>query len=147
MAYFAEIDENNIVLRVNCACDIDVSTNGGDKSEQAAEKFKTVSPLSEKGIKWIQTSVNFRKQMASIGFSYDPIKDIFISPKPYSSWILDSNNDWQPPIEWPTIKTYGENNNYILLWDDDNQKWLGKDHLNNEFEWIPSSSSWIATGN
>jgi hypothetical protein len=52
MAHFAEIDLNNKVLRIVAACDQDVSNNGGNQSEKAAEYFKTVCPLSENGIKW-----------------------------------------------------------------------------------------------
>ena len=68
MAYFAEIDENNKVLRVVVACDTDIIHNGGNLSEQASEYFKSRIPLSINGVKWIQTFSNgeFRKQKASI---------------------------------------------------------------------------------
>jgi len=90
MAHFAEIDLNNIVLRVNKACDIDVANNGGEQSEQAAEHFAIVSPLSENGVKWIQTSYNhkFRKQFAGVGYIYDLNKDKFIVQQPF--WIFIS---------------------------------------------------------
>ena len=26
---------------------------------------------------------------------------VFIAPKPYPSWVLDSNNLWQPPVVYP----------------------------------------------
>jgi len=149
MAHFAELDINNKVLRVVVACNQDITNNGGEQSEQAAEHFKTVSPLSENGVKWIQTSYNnnFRKQFASIDFTYDTVKDIFICPRPFTSWTLDSNNDWQSPVEFPSVVTYGDNMRYSLDWDENNQRWLAKDFENNEFVWIPSSSSWLATGN
>ena len=149
MAHFAEIDKDNKVLRVNCACNQDILNNGGEQSEQAAEHFKTVTPLSENGIKWVQTSYNnnFRKQYASIGYTYDSTKDIFISPQPFPSWFLDSNGDWQALVAYPTVTTYGDNINYFISWDEDGQRWIGKDDQNNEFVWISSSSSWISTGN
>jgi len=148
MAHFAEIDSNNKVLRVVVACNQDIANNGGEQSEQAAEHFKTVCPLSNEGIKWIQTSYNrnFRKKLAGVGDIYDSIKDIFIAPQPYSSWFLNENNDWIPPVQQPFIKTYGDGMLYRIYWDENNIRWLSKDHLNNEFAWIPSSSSWIATG-
>lgn len=149
MAHFAELDINNKVLRVAVGCNIDIANNGGEQSEQAAEHFKTVCPLSPNGVKWIQTSYNnnFRKQLAGPNFTYDPIKNIFICPQPFPSWTLDSNNDWQSPVEFPSVLTYGDNMKYSLDWDENNQRWIGRDHQNNEFAWIPSSSSWIATGN
>jgi hypothetical protein len=120
MAHFAEIDSNNIVLRVNCACNIDIANNGGEQSEQAAQHFATVSPLSQNGIKWIQTSYNnnFRKQYAGIGYTYDSVKDKFISPQPYPSWLLDSNDDWQPPVPYPQ-----NNNNQYYSWNENNKTW------------------------
>ena len=125
MAYFAEIDENNKVLRVVVACDTDIANNGGDLSEQASEYFKSIVPLSINGIKWIQTFSNgeFRKQKASINFTYDSFKDKFISPQPYPSWSLDSNDDWQPPIVKPELTLEQKENNDFYIWNETNQNW------------------------
>jgi hypothetical protein len=38
---------------------------------------------------------------------YDSTKDKFISPQPFASWSLDSNDDWQAPITYPTITNDG----------------------------------------
>ena len=149
MAHFAELNSNNIVIRTVVACNQDIANNGGELSEQAAEHFKTVCPFSENGVKWVQTSYNnnFRKQYAVKGGIYDVNKDKFIEPQPFASWSLDSNDDWQAPIAYPTITTYGNNVSYIIYWDEAGQRWIGKDDQNNEFSWIPLSSSWVATGN
>jgi hypothetical protein len=91
MAHFAEIDANNIVIRVLVGCNLEVNAHGGDQSEEAALDFGNKIPFSSGGIKWIQTSYNnnFRKKYAGVGDYYDPIKDIFIAPKPFNSWSLD----------------------------------------------------------
>ena len=125
MAYFAEIDENNKVLRVVVACDTDIANNGGDLSEQASEYFKSKVPLSINGIKWIQTFSNgeFRKQKAAINFTYDSFKDKFISPQPYPSWSLDSNDDWQPPIVKPELTLEQKQNNNFYIWNESNENW------------------------
>jgi hypothetical protein len=131
MAHFAELDINNKVLRVNVACNIDIQNNGGEQSEQAAEHFKTVSPLSENGVKWVQTSYNnnFRKQHAAINYIYDSIKDKFIRPQPYQSWSLDNNDDWQPPIPYPITYTLnltnldGNQKQDPYIWNEVNQSW------------------------
>jgi hypothetical protein len=131
MAHFAELDINNKVLRVNVACNIDIQNNGGEQSEQAAEHFKTVSPLSENGVKWVQTSYNnnFRKQHAAINYTYDSIKDKFIRPQPYQSWSLDNNDDWQPPIPYPITYTLnltnldGNQKQDPYIWNEVNQSW------------------------
>lgn len=127
MAHFAEIDINNKVIRVLVGCNQDIINNGGEQSEQAAEHFKTVCPLSENGVKWIQTSYNnnFRKSYAGARYTYDPIKDKFISPQPYPSWALDASDDWQAPIPMPI--TYS-NTQYPTLkdqyiWNENNKSW------------------------
>jgi len=155
MAHFAEIDNTGKVLRVLVACNQDILNNGGDLSEQAAENFKKVAPLSKEGIKWVQTSYNnnFRKQFANSNFIYDSVKDIFISPKPFNSWILNSNNNWEAPVPYPSDITFGgpdQNNNYltyVVNWDEDNKRWIGFDYNvpPNKFAWILESSSWVST--
>ena len=125
MAYFAEIDENNKVLRVVVACDTDIINNGGNLSEQASEYFKSKIPLSINGVKWIQTFSNgeFRKQKAGINGTYDPFKDKFISPKPYASWLLDINDDWQAPIAKPELTLEQKQNNNLYIWNELNKNW------------------------
>jgi hypothetical protein len=71
------------------------------------------------GGNWIQTSYNgnIRKNFAGIGFSYDSIRDAFIPPKPYNSWVL--NEDicrWEPPVPTP-------NDGKIYMWDENSLSW------------------------
>ena len=58
---------------------------------------------------WKQTSYNnnFRKQYAGIGMIYDPVKDKFLAQQPHASWSLDSSDDWQAPITYPTVTDDG----------------------------------------
>ena len=98
---------------------------------------------------WKQTSYNhnFRKQYAGIGSIYDPIKDIFIRAQPFASWSIDANNDWQPPVKYPTITTYGEGEDrkgYFISWDEANLRWIAKDIAAppNSFNWDPSNLAW-----
>ena len=51
-----------------------------------------------------RTSYNnkIRFNYAGIGFSYDEIRDAFIAPKPFNSWVLDENTcRWISPIAYP----------------------------------------------
>ena len=149
MAHYAELDINNKVIRVLTACNQDIATHGGELSEEAANYFGTYTPFSENGVKWVQTSYNnnFRKQYAGIGYTFDSTKNKFIAPQPFASWSLDSNDDWQSPVAYPTITTYGDNVRYFISWDEAGLRWIGKDDQNNIFAWSPNTSSWIATGN
>jgi hypothetical protein len=80
MAHFAEIDSNNIVLRVVVIDNNDVNASGGDQSVGAEDKVKSIVPFTS-GNRWVQTSYNnnFRKQYAGIGYTFDSVKNKFIS--------------------------------------------------------------------
>lgn len=90
MAHFAEIDDNNIVLRVLVV---------PDDQEERGQEFLAVD--LDLGGTWIQTSYNtaggvhlnggtpLRKNYAGIGYTYDPNRDAFIPEKPDGEWTLD----------------------------------------------------------
>ena len=59
---------------------------------------------------------NMRKQYAGIGFSYNPVADVFIAPQPYPSWSLDENYDWQPPTPRPEEG--------LWYWDEATLSWV-----------------------
>tara|TARA_R110000751_G_scaffold303171_1_gene417650 strand:- start:342 stop:941 length:600 start_codon:yes stop_codon:yes gene_type:complete len=110
MAHFAELDENNTVLRVVVVGN-DINTSSGplgdndmhvDGETWCAKFFKTETNT------WKQTSYsrNFRKYFAGEGMIYDSVKDKFLLPQPHASWSLDANDDWQAPIAYPTVTTY-----------------------------------------
>jgi len=114
MAHFAKLDENNNVIAVHVVNN-DVITIDGVESEQAGIDFLTNLHGHSK---WKQTSYNsnFRKQYCGVGFYYDEIKNIFVAPKPYDSWFLDDNSDWQAPIQKP------ENGNWF--WNEETLSWV-----------------------
>jgi hypothetical protein len=77
-----------------------------------------------KGGIWKQTSYNnnFRKKYAGIGDVYDPVKDKFLATQPHASWSLDSNDDWQAPITYPSITNDGQAEpewHYMISWNED----------------------------
>ena len=75
MSHWAEVDENNIVIRVLVG-----DNNESDEGQAFMESL---------GGTWIKTSYNgnIRYNFAGIGFTYDPIDDAFIAP------MLDCNHD------------------------------------------------------
>ena len=148
MAHFAELNSSNEVLRVVVISNDDVDANGGDQHADAETFVASIVPHSTGGTAWKQTSYNdnFRKQYAGIGYTYDASKDKFISPKPYPSWSLDSNDDWQAPVAYPTVTEISSN--FVLVsWDEDNQKWLGATHtgdpiVTTNYEWDATNLQW-----
>jgi len=144
VAYFAEIDSSNKVLRVQVACPIDVANNGGNMSEQAAENFKKITALSIDGVKWVQTCKNnsFRKQYAGIGYTFDSTKNKFIAPQPFTSWSLDANDDWQAPILYPNV-SFIDNNQLFISWDELNQCWVGEAISEKiKYKWNSETLNW-----
>lgn len=107
MAHWAEIDENNKVLRVLV----------GDNNDPSGDEGYSWL-INNLGGTWIQTSYNnnFRKQHAGIGYTYNPETDVFIAPQPFPSWTLNQNHDWQPPIPMPSEGFW--------QWDEENQQWI-----------------------
>jgi hypothetical protein len=102
MAHFAELDANNVVLRVIVVDNKDTSDVNGVEKEYIGAAF------CEKlfGGTWKQTSYNgnFRKNYAGIGYSYLPAPiDGFAPPRPYESWNLDPDTcQWVAPVPMPT---------------------------------------------
>ena len=114
MAHFAEIDANFVVQRVLVVPDAE--EHRGD--DYLANQLRL-------GGTWIQTSYNnkIRKQYAGIGFTYDPVADVFIQPKPFPSWRLNSTFDWEAPIPKPEDAT---NDTY---WDENRLAWVTPNDL------------------
>jgi len=79
MAHFAELDDNNIVTRVIVIHNNELLDEHGNEIEQKGIDFC----IAHFGGRWLQTSynANFRKNYASAGFTYDPVKDEFIAPE------------------------------------------------------------------
>jgi len=110
MAHYAFLDYNNIVTEVIV---------GKDETELIDGLTPEVWYGNFRNQVCVRTSYNhnIRKQYAGIGFTYDAIADVFIAPKPFASWLLDANYDWQAPIDYPADgKDYS--------WDETNQVWV-----------------------
>lgn len=89
MSHWAEIDENNIVLRVLV----------GDNNDPAGDEGYSWL-IENLGGTWIKTSYNgkIRYNFAAIGYLYDPIDDAFIQPKPecgHASLLLNDKKLWE----------------------------------------------------
>ena len=115
MAHFAEIDNNDVVLRVIVVSNADTSTPDGTEVESIGIAF--CQRLF--GGNWVQTSYNgtFRVRYAGIGYTYNRQYDAFIPPKPYPSWVLNTTTlDWEAPVPYPT-------DGKVYYWDEATQSW------------------------
>jgi hypothetical protein len=77
---------------------------------------------------WIQTSYRtqggqhpegrpLRKNYAGVGYTYDAVRDAFIPPSPFASWLLNDDTClWEAPVAMPTDgKSYS--------WDEATTSW------------------------
>lgn len=120
MAYYAELDENNVVINVIGGATEDL--------EQALEETT--------GNRWRRTSYNtsanvhalggtpFRYNYAGIGFTFDPdygTDGAFISPQIYPSWKLSKiDGTWKAPKPYPE-------DGVIYDWNEDLIEWVKRD--------------------
>ena len=103
MKRFAILDENNVVTTV---------TTGSDEDTESA-----LTSSSNVTHKETFLDKSKRKNMACIGGTYDPEKDAFIWPKPYSSWVLNETTcQWEAPVAMP-------NDGNPYSWNEDSESW------------------------
>ena len=122
MAHFAEIDSNNVVLRVIVVDNKDTSTPDGTEVESIGVAF--CQRLF--GGNWLKTSYNgnIRKNYAGMGYTYNAGLNAFVPPKPFASWIL--NNDtalWDAPTPMPSDAGTGEPPKRYT-WDEATTSWV-----------------------
>lgn len=126
MAHWAEINENNIVIRVLVGDNDDPANDEGYSwliENLSGTWIKT--SYNAIGGKWRNPETNeitnnpaFRKNYAGIGYIYDEDLDAFIPPKPYESWILNQETClWEPPIPYPNDDKYYIWNEETISWE------------------------------
>ena len=140
MAHFAELesktdptgftsDTHKVVVAVTVVANDEVPSDMHVDGETWCKNF-----FNKPNTEFKQTSYNnnFRKQYAGIGMRYDASKNKFLVPQPQASWTLDSNDDWQAPITFPSVIDDGEDTPswiYRISWNetkyqaDNNKGW------------------------
>ena len=89
MKYFAFLDENDVVTQVLPVPD------AASESDFAARLGMTCKETFR--------DETTRGKYAGPGYSYHESDDIFVGPKPYASWVLNTSAaDWEPPVAAPT---------------------------------------------
>lgn len=121
MAHYAFINENNIVTEVIVGID-ETQLIEGQEPETWYGNFKgrtcKRTSYNTVGGEHLLGDVPFRKNYAGIGFTYDEIRDAFIPPKPYNSWVLNEDTClWEAPIPYPT-------DGLDYTWDEPTVQWV-----------------------
>jgi hypothetical protein len=109
MAHFAELDADNIVVRVLVV-----------PNEQENRGHDYLATDLGLGGTWVQTSYNatIRKNYAGIGYTFDSVRDAFIPPKPFASWNLNEDTcNWEAPVAYPDDEK-------MYTWDEATTSWV-----------------------
>ena len=109
MAHYAFLDENNIVTEVIVGIDetqiiegLDPETWYGNFRGQVCKRTSYNS--------------NIRKRFAGIGMFYHAGRDVFLTPKPFPSWRINDEHDWEAPVPYPQEIGY-------FVWNEEQQRW------------------------
>jgi len=107
MAYFAELDENDVVMRVLVVPD--------EQTQRGEAYLRDDLGL---GGRWTPTSYTkrHRGRFAGPGMRWNEELGAFLLPQPFTSWSLDAAGDLHPPVPRPD----GEN----WHWDEANLAWV-----------------------
>ena len=120
MAHFARLSTDNIVEQVIVVANKDTSDDNGVEEEIIGIAF--CKKLFGSNTNWKQTSYNgnLRVRYAGIGYSYDPSLDAFVPPKPFASWVIDTNTaNWTAPLVEPTLTQEQIDAGSSYRWDED----------------------------
>ena len=118
MASFVKLDENNIVIQGVVVANEDITDENGVEQESLGQAF--LNNIYGETAKWKQTSynANFRGNFAGLGHKYYPEQDIFMEPKPFDSWVMNTAEaTWIAPSAMPSDLPFGG------YWDEENQTW------------------------
>lgn len=124
MSHFAKV-ENGIVTQVIVA-EQDVINSGlfGNPSLWIQCSYNTRG-----GIHYLPNSHTpsetqekaLRKNYPGVGYTYDAVRDAFIPPKPYPSWVFNEASClWVAPVPLPEDAKFG----YGFIWDEPTRSWV-----------------------
>ena len=118
MAHFALIKQN-IVIAVIVIDNEKIISNGVEVEQLGID---LIDSLNIKGIYDYDTirqtsyNSNFRNKYAGIGDTWNEINNVFISPKPFPSWVLDDTFKWKSQVSYPSSGNY--------TWNETGSEWV-----------------------
>ena len=129
MARFAELNSNNVVLRVIMVDDWNITDAQGNQVEAIGVNY--LKNLYGQDTIWkqdvpktIQLPVGTIAITSGSGYTYDSERDAFISPKPFPSWTLNETTFlWESPTPYPTDVGTPENPK-SYWWDEETLSWI-----------------------
>tara|TARA_R100000406_G_scaffold86086_1_gene69885 strand:- start:223 stop:645 length:423 start_codon:yes stop_codon:yes gene_type:complete len=125
MAHFALLDDNNIVLNVLYVDNNDMLDGEGNESE-ALGIAQCREGLGKPNARLVRTSYShsIRRRYAGVGFTYDEERDVFLTPKEWPSWVLNTTTlCWEPPTAMPELTEEQRNVGSHYVWNEETTSW------------------------
>lgn len=125
MAHFALLDDNNVVLNVLYVDNNNMLDAEGNESE-ALGIAQCREGLGRPNARLVKTSFSgsIRFRYAGIGFTYNEEHDVFLPPKEWPSWVLNTTTyQWEPPTAEPELTEEQRNVGSFYEWNEENTSW------------------------
>tara|TARA_R110002167_G_scaffold269516_1_gene476038 strand:+ start:1720 stop:2082 length:363 start_codon:yes stop_codon:yes gene_type:complete len=117
MAHYAELDNQNKVIRVIVVANNAITDGSGVEQEQLGVDLLTTLYGSGE-YKQASFNGNFRKNFPTREYVYDSTRDAFISLQPYPSWTLnEATCRYESPVAHP-------NDDKIYIWNELITNWM-----------------------
>ena len=151
MAHFAELsdDGTNTVLNVIVVGNDDITVDGVEDEQEGINFLNNLFGHD----RWVQSSLwtwdgqhhdqngnvddgtPLRGSHAAIGGTYDKELDVFVKPKEYPSWVLNtSTSNWEAPVAY--VEGY--------IWDEDSVSWVKPEQPFPSWTWSEENNCWIS---
>lgn len=118
IVYFAELDSSNVVQRIEIINSEDILSDDMESISETKGEARCQELFGGTNTWKRSYRDGTRKRFAVSNGSYSPTDDVFLNPKPFSYFVLDSDKEWQPPIAKPTLTSQEEADEYFYIWDD-----------------------------
>ena len=125
MAHFAKVKDGKVTMVIVADQDFIDNLTDNEPGEWIKTSYNTIRGTHYQrnddgtlGEASTDQTKALRKNFAGVGWSYDRIRDAFIPPKPYRSWVLDEDTCiWEAPVDRPTESGAYEWNESSQSWD------------------------------
>lgn len=122
MSHFAQISEDDFVMRViRITQDVLDTGHFGDPASFVQTSYNTRGGVHydpDTGLPSADQTKALRKNFAGEGFKYDRLRDAFIPPKKFESWLLNEDSClWEAPAPMPTDGKF-------YVWDETTISWV-----------------------
>lgn len=120
MGHFAKVVDGTVVQVIVAEPDFFDSFVDTSPGEWVKTSYNTRAGIHYKDGSWEPSedqSKALRKNYAGVGYTYDSVRDAFIPPKWFASWVLNETTcDWEAPFPAPDDGKHYEWNEGVKNW-------------------------------